>query len=414
MLFIRILNYLRGYLLITVGGRFPERFMNICVHRGIRVWDVSSKGGTFKCKMAAEDFFRIRDIARITGARVRIKRRLGLMFLLRRYRRRWPAVIGLILFAAILYITATRIMSIDITGNERVPDDEIRRLLAGCGVSVGRSTADIDPDTVRNELIMNSDDLAWVGVNVRGSRVYIEVVERLDSESVPHITEEECNLVASKDGVISRLEVKQGQTMVKKGDGVRKGDVLVSGVMDSVYGGFRLVHSYGEVYALTEYSAKKEYPLTYTERVYTGSEKTLYGVKLFGREFDLYTKAMDPGEGYEEERNENSVTVPWINSEFGGVAKRFREYTDTQTHRTVQEALETGIAELTEQVEQSVPDDAEIISKENDHNILSGDTVEVKVTYICSENIAEEEEIDKSLIDKNENLDYDIEEDTNE
>lgn len=414
MLFIRILNYLRGYLLITVGGRFPERFMNICVHRGIRVWDVSSRGGTFICKMAAEDFFRIRDIARITGAHVRIKRRLGLVFLLRRYRRRWPAVIGLILFAAILYITATRIMSIDITGNERVPENEIRRLLADCGVSVGRSTADIDPDTVRNELIMNSDDLAWVGVNVRGSRVYIEVVERLDSESVPHITEEECNLVASKDGVISRLEVKQGQTMVKKGDGVRKGDVLVSGVMDSVYGGFRLVHSYGEVYASTEYSAKKEYSLTYTERVYTDNEKTLYGVKLFGREFNLYTKAMSPGDGYEEERGEHSFTVPWINSEFGGVTKRYREYTDTQTHRTVQEAVETGIEELTEQVEQSVPEGAEIISKENDHNILSGDTVEVEVTYICSENIAEEEEIDKSLIDKNENLDYDIEEDTND
>lgn len=32
----------------------------------------------------------------------------------------------------------------------------------------------------------------------------------------------------------------------------------------------------------------------------------------------------------------------------------------------------------------------------------------VTVTYECRENIAKESEIDKSLIDKNDNLDYDI------
>ncbi len=36
--------------------------------------------------------------------------------------------------------------------------------------------------------------------------------------------------------------------MVKKGDGVREGDVLVSGIMDSAYGGFRLVHSFTAKY----------------------------------------------------------------------------------------------------------------------------------------------------------------------
>ena len=69
MLFIRILNYLRGYLLLDISGRFPERFINICVRRGIRVWDVRSQGGVFRCKMAASDFKNVRGISRVTGAR---------------------------------------------------------------------------------------------------------------------------------------------------------------------------------------------------------------------------------------------------------------------------------------------------------------------------------------------------------
>lgn len=43
MLFIRILNYIKGYLIITINGVFAERFINICVHRNILIWDVSEK-----------------------------------------------------------------------------------------------------------------------------------------------------------------------------------------------------------------------------------------------------------------------------------------------------------------------------------------------------------------------------------
>ncbi len=407
MLFIRILNYLKGYLVITVGGRFPERFINICVRRGIRLWNVSSEGGVFTCGIAVRDFPLLRDVARITGSRPRIAERRGLPFLLRRYRRRSAAaILGIVLFAAILYLASTRVTNVDIVGNERIPEDTLRAQLGECGVRPGVEAADIEPDRVRNEMIMKNDQLAWVGVNVRGSRVYIEIVERLDSESVPHITDEECNLVAAKDGVIARLEVKQGQTMVRKGDGVRAGDVLVSGVMDSVYGGYRLVHAYGDVFASTEYSMSREYPLNYTEKVYTGNEKKLYAVKLFGREFDLYTKGMVP-EGFDEERNESCFTFTENGAGFGGVCRIFREYTLENRHRTVSEAVETGAAELTPEVEKMVPENAEIINKINDHNIL-GDSVEVTVTYECLENIAEEKEIDKSLIDKSGNLDYDI------
>ena len=35
MLFIRILNYIKGYLIISIKGVFAERFINICVHRDI-------------------------------------------------------------------------------------------------------------------------------------------------------------------------------------------------------------------------------------------------------------------------------------------------------------------------------------------------------------------------------------------
>ena len=44
MLFIRILNYIKGYLIITINGVFAERFINICVHRNILIWDEKTAG----------------------------------------------------------------------------------------------------------------------------------------------------------------------------------------------------------------------------------------------------------------------------------------------------------------------------------------------------------------------------------
>lgn len=411
MLFIRILNYIRGYLIINIDGVFAERFINICVHRGILIWDVRAKNGAYTAKMQTKSFFKIRSIAYVTRSRVRIVKRCGLPFTLLRYRSRWPLIFGVLLFIAIINFTTTHIMSVDITGNDRIPTEQLRQELSEVGVALGKRIKYLEADKIRNEMIVMDDDIAWLGVNIRGSRVYIEITERIDTESIPHITDEACNLVASKDGVISRLEVKQGQTMVKKGDGVREGDVLVSGIMDSVYGGFRTVHAYGEVYAATEYTAEREYPLNYEEREYSGNEQVRYGIDLFGHSFNLYPPSMAPGDGYEEQQEEyiykNNILGTDI--EIGGVRKRYLEYTIVEKQRTVEEAVEAGIKELTEEVEQMVPEDAEIISKKNDHNIVSGDTVVVTVTYECSENIAKMSIIDESLIDKSENLDYDIE-----
>ena len=35
-----IINFLRGSVLFTVTGAFPERFLNLCAQRGVGFWDL--------------------------------------------------------------------------------------------------------------------------------------------------------------------------------------------------------------------------------------------------------------------------------------------------------------------------------------------------------------------------------------
>lgn len=391
MLFIRILNFIKGYLVITVSGRFTERFINICIRRGFAFWDVASHGGVITAKITTDDFMKLRDVARITKVKIRIKRRCGLGFVLKRYRRRWPLVIALILFVIIMHYTATHVMSVEITGNERIPTERIAEELRDAGVKVGVRSDSIVTDIVRNDMMIKDEDISWLGVNIRGSRVYIEVAERIDSAKIPREGGEPCNVIAAKDGVIDELRVKQGQSMIRRGDGVRKGDVLISGIMDSVYGGFREVHAYGEVWAKTEYSAERDYQLKYTERTYTDNVKHFFAVDIFGRRFELFSRRNVNSSQFEERSEEYVLrrSIMGREVEVGGILHKFVGYNDEERTRTASEAVNLGKEELTREVEGMVPDDAKVVSKTAEHNIISGDTVRVTVTWYCSENIAQ-------------------------
>ena len=108
-------------------------------------------------------------------------------------------------------------------------------------------------------------------------------------------TDTPCNLIATKAGVIVRTEITQGFGLVRAGDAVEAGDMLVSGMVFSDKVGYRLVHSSGRIYARTAYQLEYEVPYVQTERVRTGEEYTHRKLRLFNFHINLYLGA---GERY--------------------------------------------------------------------------------------------------------------------
>ena len=76
------------------------------------------------------------------------------------------------------------------------------------------------------------------------------------------------------------------------------------------------------------------------------------------------------------------------------IKSTFSEYEPVEKQRSISDTIEFGIGELSAEIEAGLGDGVEIKSKTCDHNILTGDTVSVTVVYECSENIAQEQEID--------------------
>ena len=390
MKFKNIYHYLLGYITICADGPFCERLLNICMHRNLAVRDIK-RCGTERVIFTTDipSFRQMRTPAYRTKSHVRIIKRHGLPFLLKRYSHRKLSVCGVILLLVMLWYSSNHVMGITIFGNVRTDTEYIRQTLAECGLSLGMRTAEIEPDILRGRMMQRVDNLAWIGINANGSRVYIEIVERLEKDKGIEKDGIAQNLIASKDGEIESIEVREGQTMTKHGAGVRKGDVLVSGIVDNEATGFRYVKARGEIYARTIYSKSRNYPLKYSENVKTGKTKKRYTLSVMNLNLPLFLKQNPPYETFtaEEKTDEYKIPVDMLPSLFIKKQTYFEEITENKT-RTAKEAVAFGTEELSAELKSELDENIEILEQKESYTINEHGEVEVCVDLICRENIA--------------------------
>ncbi len=398
----KVLEFLKGNITIEAEGDFLERFLNICMRRGIYLTNVKRLNDRkINARMGIDGFRQVRPIAKKTRTRVRIQNRSGMPFLLHRYRKRRFALGGVVVFFAILWYLSTHITGIDIVGTERLAKGEVEKGLKEFGLYRGAAVESVDRRLVQNKMMTAFDDIAWIGVNIRGSRAYIEVRERLDTE-IAVDTDIPCNIVASRDGIIRGLEVRAGQTVVVLGEMVEKGDLLVSGAMDSKVVGIRYAHSDGEVFAETIYKKTSEYPLEFTEKVFTGKEAVRYTIEGFGARLRLFLNDRPPFE-YRDKETE-TVQFDLFKKKLPPFVRTktiYREYIPQKRTRTEEEAGNLGKEELCRMLEKELEGKAQILTRQVTYKKKNDKTIEVTAEFVCKEDIAQ-----KSAIDKTENIDY--------
>ncbi len=291
MLILRLWNYIRGYVIIIIEGYFLEKFINICTHRQLRLWNVKwQKNNKIRMTMSIEDFRMLRPIAKKTRCKVHIIERKGLPFILQRYKNRKAFIIGSSVCIAAFFLISSFVWDISVTGNNKVSTEVIMEKLSENGISVGTLKYRVDPEEIVGKMMLDLTDLARMSVVLRGTKVTVVVNERVKPPDLIN-KNEPCNLVALKDGVISSIIAKEGLEMVKIGDTVTKGQLLITGKIENINNPDAMplmVHSMGIVKARTWYdaNAKVEQKLVKPKR--TGLKKDQYSIVLFTKKFKLF------------------------------------------------------------------------------------------------------------------------------
>ncbi len=243
--------------------------------------------GVFRIRMSVSDFKKLPHVARRAMCRVHIIEKRGLPFFTYRFRKRAALVLGCAVFCLIAWVFTNFVWVINIDGFPELDAVKLRTALADAGLTVGTYAPSVNISELRNSVLIDMPELAYVSVNFSGSHANVTARKRV---SPPEVLAKEipCDIIADKDGVICDITVKTGTPEVVRGDTVIKGQILASGYMTGRAGSTVLTHADAEIKMRTWRKKSARMQKTYEEKVYTGNEKELYTIILCGKRIKLY------------------------------------------------------------------------------------------------------------------------------
>lgn len=242
-------------------------------------------------------------------------------------------------------------------------------------------------DTYINEIKKSitkdfENEIEWINIEHIGMKYDIELQEKIIKNPLEH--KEYCNIIAKKDGLITRIISSEGDTLIKPNDSVKKGDILISG--DIVYNEQlkKQVCATGKVFAHTWYNISISIPKTYENNIYLNKKrynisinhnnKTIRVFKNRLKEFVTENKKIINLFGYEIILNKDIL-----------IKKESKKYTE--------EELELKIDEIVnEKMKNIIGEDGTIIKRNVLKKINNDSTIDIELFIVA------EEEIGKSVL----------------
>ena len=393
-MFIRlIIRFFFGYLRIEVEGYYIERFINICTNKKILIWNLKrEKGVKLFLNIGIDDFKKISQIAKITSCKVKILRKRGIPFLLFRYKKRKIFAFFLCIMLCTVFISSRYVWNIEVRIEENLEVENIERDLEEIGLKVGMLKSKIDKEKIINEIRLKRDDIAWMGLELKGTNVVVSIVK---SDILPEIINpsDYCDIIAKKSGIITNIIAQNGTSMVKIGDNVEQGDILIAGYMEGKYTEKRMVHSLGEIKAKVLYKQTKKIKLNQESYIKTGNTEHKYEVGFNNFKLKLY-KTKSKFEYYQTEKEEKKLRLLenfYLPIQIFKITNK--EEKKEQKKYNVQEATKIAINDLTQILDEQIENKQNIVNK-NVEKEEKESSVIVTLIYEVEENIGENRKIE--------------------
>ena len=265
---------MKNIIKIQVTGLSTERFINICRHHQIYFTGIINDSDGFKGEMIAKDFFKLKPIIKTTGVHVIILEKMGPYFTYRANRNRIALIFGFIIFIGTIWTLSKHIWKIEFNGNLFYSEETLLEFLEENQITTGSKASAINEETLETLIRKEFEEIIWVSVSLNGTRLTIDIKEN-DTKPLSENEEQPRDIIASKEGTIKSIFVRTGTALVKPGDKVKAGDVLVASKVSCTNESMeekKIIYTPADadilIETINEYNDSIE--RSYQERVYTG------------------------------------------------------------------------------------------------------------------------------------------------
>jgi len=276
------LFFFLGYEELSCEEKDRAALLNLCFREQIAYRDPRSlEDGSLSLTVSAYGANRLVSLCRREGIALKRHALGGLPYLAKRYCKRAGLIVGCLLALFLLLVSERYVWDIRVSGNTSMSREEVVKELERCGFGVGTYIPDVDTTVLENRVLIASDQISWIALSLDGTVARVQVIERTERPPKED-SSRPANLIATADGQIETVELLRGNCVVRVGQAVRKGELLVSGVYDTANGGYRFTRAAGRILARTERTVCVEIPLEDTKKVPVEEKYREISVNFFG------------------------------------------------------------------------------------------------------------------------------------
>ncbi len=321
---------------------------------------------------------------------VEVLKQYGLKGLINFIKKHYIIILSLLLSYILLLVLSNVIFDIEIVTNNMDLKNRINLYLKENGIEKYKFMKSYKKlNEIKNIILEeNKTTLEWIEIEKIGTKYKIDLTERVITNNIEDETPKD--LVASKDALIKYMVVKKGTPIKEVNELVKKGEVIISGLVTNNDKVVSEVKASGEVYGEVWYTVTTTVPFNHIDYEKTGKIVNHIYMNIFGKKLTLFGH-------YETSTSMNTEEViinkPYL---FFTIVNEKKElYTYKKHTLTKEEAQNEAIKRSDESIKRKLKSNEYIIDKKVLKNKVYSSKIELEIFYRVYESIGTLKEIEK-------------------
>lgn len=370
-----------NYYLVRIKGHDIKSFIRNLHKKRINLNELKIYDKEFYAKLNQKDFNKLMEIK--TSYEIEVIKKYGVVHYKEVIKNNIIFLISVFLSIVILFILENMIFEVEIVTN----DSKIRKIL-----NEELEKYDIEKyklvksynkiQEIKSKIIENNkDNIEYIEIERIGTKYVIRVEKRI----INNLTKENKirHVVASKNGIIKKIEADKGEILTKVNDYVAKGDILISGEIHKGEDVLDNTSADGKIYAEVWYKVKVTIPIKYYEEKKTGKSENIISINILDYNLNLFEK-----EKYKDKKEKEIILF----SDFFNLFKiSYKNLEELEVNDSINliTSENTAVKYAREKIISQLSDEEYIISQKKLKTTLNDSTIKVEVFFKVYENITD-------------------------
>ena len=232
------------------------------------------------------------------------------------------------------------------------------------------------------------NEIDWIEIENIGTKYIVRYEPRLNNPQ--NEVYKSRHIIALKNAIIYKLDIKSGQILKNKYDYVKKGDIIVSGYISLNESIKDTISSMGRVYGEVWYEVDVTYPFIYNEEILTGKNKFVYVFKFLNNNIEIFNFNK-----YKNKKIKSNIIFKNNILPFSLEKQYQQELNIKKEDNNIEEATNKAIDTATKKIEDKLKENEFILNKKVIGSYNDDKSVTVKIFFSVVEDITDYLEIDE-------------------